>query len=435
MTTRTESLNDGIAERPHPWRPSSYPRRVLLCAAGLSPPVITETLYALTVQRTRPRSLKGFGAATQSPESHLAPILSVKSTVEATQYTPEAFVPTEILVVTTSRGRAEIVRQLLGKEGWFNQFLKHYPQPNDIRFDEKQIRVISHRDCEVDDLESVEDSLAAGTTIVCLIKELIGDTNCSIHASIAGGRRQMSYLLGMTMSLLGREQDRLSHVLVQSTFETQGFYYPTPTGLHKVNTRDHGLQDAANAKIVLAEMPLLRVFDGMAESIISGAHSFENLVVLGQKSIERPQIEIDPQECQIKLGTLRCSVAPREAFVYTLLALRRVNNCCERGVKPSKAGSIVLLKRLPIGLTGELADYALRLTGAGRETAIDDAINSPENFRVLVAKLNRKFVQSFGQTLAERIKIVGPGGCKDGHYGLLNALPEELHIQERISVS
>jgi CRISPR-associated protein (TIGR02584 family) len=34
--------------------PSEYSRRVLLAVTGLSPQVVTETLYALAVQRRRP---------------------------------------------------------------------------------------------------------------------------------------------------------------------------------------------------------------------------------------------------------------------------------------------------------------------------------------------------------------------------------------------
>ena len=32
----------------------SYPRRILLCVTGLTPQILTETLYALAVQRQPP---------------------------------------------------------------------------------------------------------------------------------------------------------------------------------------------------------------------------------------------------------------------------------------------------------------------------------------------------------------------------------------------
>ena len=36
--------------------PDRYPRRILLCVAGLSPQIVTETLYALTRARASPAS-------------------------------------------------------------------------------------------------------------------------------------------------------------------------------------------------------------------------------------------------------------------------------------------------------------------------------------------------------------------------------------------
>jgi CRISPR-associated protein (TIGR02584 family) len=61
------------------------------------------------------------------------------------------------------------------------------------------------------------------------VRELTADPDCAIHASIAGGRKTMGFYLGYALSLFGRPQDRLSHVLVSSPFESnQNFFYPLP---------------------------------------------------------------------------------------------------------------------------------------------------------------------------------------------------------------
>lgn len=52
----------------HPDRPESYPRRILLAVTGLSPQIVTETVYALAIKQT------------------------------------PAFVPTEIHLITTGKG-------------------------------------------------------------------------------------------------------------------------------------------------------------------------------------------------------------------------------------------------------------------------------------------------------------------------------------------
>lgn len=421
MTTSMPSRQQPLMA-PHPSSPHLYARRVLLCGAGLSPPVITETLYALTVQRQRYAPTKSPAPGRDSfPVSQL--LTAGDNDADARPLVPEPFVPTEIQVVTTRRGRDELVRNLLGPDGWFTRFLSDYPQGQAIRFDESCIHVIGNAGRGVEDIETAEDSLLAGTTIVSVVKDLASDPNCAIHASIAGGRRQMSFLLGMTMSLLGREQDRLSHVLVSAAFETRGFYYPTPYE-HPIQTRDQGIIDARDARLVLAEMPLLRVFDGMASGISKGALSFADLVVMSQRVIERPPIEVLPEDCTLKVGHAACRLGPQEMFFYGLLALRRKQLCAEPGVKPGKLGAVVLAKRTSVGMAGPLADTITRQVPVG----VFDPLQDPEGLRVLVTKLNAKLVRAFGKAMAERLKVVGPGGSKDGHYGLLNAQPEDIRM-------
>lgn len=405
---------------PHPSRPHTYPRRVLLCGAGLSPPVITETLYALTEQR---RKVPAATALTRSP-SPFESLLAAGGSNAAVPVTVEPFVPTEIHVLTTQRGRDEIVRNLLGPGGWFTRFLADYPQPNPIRFGVDDIHVIAHAGREVSDIETEADSLAAGMTIVSVVKELVRDDDCAIHTSIAGGRRQMSYLLGMTMSLLGRGQDRLSHVLVNAMFETKGFFYPTPYP-HLVQTRNHGERDAGEAEVVLAEMPLLRLIDGMAASLNDGKQSFADLVVMGQRAIERPPIVVDTAERLLKVGPAECRLSPQEMFFYAVLALRRRELCLEFGVSINKPGAVVVTKQFAIGLDGPLA----RIVADQIPEGVFNPADNPKAMRELISKLNKKLVTVFGLAVAERMLIVGPKRSHDGHYGLLNAQPGDLRAR------
>ena len=74
----------------------SHPRRILLAATGLFPQIVTETLYALAVQP---------GAAGQ------------------------AFLPTEIHLITTAEGARLARTALLHPDGGqFHALLANYPQ-------------------------------------------------------------------------------------------------------------------------------------------------------------------------------------------------------------------------------------------------------------------------------------------------------------------
>ena len=59
-----------------------------------------------------------------------------------------------------------------------------------------------------------------GRCITNLIRAFTADPESALHVSIAGGRKTMGFFLGYALSLYGRAQDKLSHVLVSPPFES-----------------------------------------------------------------------------------------------------------------------------------------------------------------------------------------------------------------------
>ena len=174
--------------------PDCYPRRILLCVAGLSPQIVTETLYALTVIG-EPR-----------------------------------FVPTEIHLLTTAEGAERARLTLLSEEpGWFHRLRRDYGLP-EIRFTLDTLHLLRAADGRpLNDIREVADNEALADAITAKVRELTTDPDSAVHASIAGGRKTMGFYLGYALSLFGRPQDRLSHVLVSSPFESNpNFFYPAP---------------------------------------------------------------------------------------------------------------------------------------------------------------------------------------------------------------
>ena len=173
--------------------PHEFPRRILLCVTGLSPQLVTETLYALV---------------------HSSP----------------PFMPTEIHIATTRTGAESARLNLLStRPGWFERLRRDYALP-EIAFDQSFIHILTDADGEpLDDIRTPEDNVRAADFITDFVRGLTADENCAVHASLAGGRKTMGFFLGSNMSLYGRAQDRMSHVLVQPAYETlPDFYYPTP---------------------------------------------------------------------------------------------------------------------------------------------------------------------------------------------------------------
>ena len=159
-------------------KPQDYATRILVAVTGLSPQIVTETLYALAV----------------------APVPS-----------EPRFVPTRIRLITTEEGASRAKGSLLNSHnGWFYRLQSDYRLPA-IEFGPQHIVVLKDRTGQpLDHIRTRDDNELAADAITEEIREL--DT--AVHASIAGGHKTMGFYLGYALSRFGRAQDRLSHVLV-----------------------------------------------------------------------------------------------------------------------------------------------------------------------------------------------------------------------------
>lgn len=250
-------------------QPHEYPHRILLCVSGLSPQIITETLYALT--------------QTQEPP----------------------FLPTEVHLITTTEGAERARLTLLSAEpGWFRRLLREYALPP-IRFEQDCIHLLRDTtDQPLSDIRTPEDNEAAADTIIETVRRLTADGDSALHASIAGGCKTMGFYLGYALSLFGRPQDRLSHVLVSSPFESnQGFYYPSrePRVIYTPPPEQRPL-DTREAQVTLAEIPFVRLRDGLDPSLLQGQIRYSETVRRAQLSLTAPELVLD-----LERHRLRCS--------------------------------------------------------------------------------------------------------------------------------
>lgn len=251
--------------------PEAFERRVLLCVTGLTPQIVMETLYALCVARETP------------------------------------FVPTEIVVLTTREGAQRVRLALLDEaSGQFHAFCREYELEGRIAFSERGVRIITDEaGQEMDDIRTPQDNARAADLIVREVRAICADEHCAVHASIAGGRKTMGFYLGYAMSLFARPQDRLSHVLVTEPFESlPAFHYPprTPRVLY---ARDGRPVTTADARVMLAEIPVVRLRDGLPHSLLAGEAHYSETVEQAQRALAPPSLEID-----LVSGMLRCGEVP-----------------------------------------------------------------------------------------------------------------------------
>jgi len=142
------------------------------------------------------------------------------------------FIPAEVHLITTLEGAKQARLTLLSEDpGWFHRLRQDYGLP-EIHFTLDSLHIL--RDAEgrpLRDIRQVTDNEAIADLITTQVRQLTADPECAVHASVAGGRKTMGFYLGYALSLFGRSQDRLSHVLVSSPFESnRDFFLPDARG-------------------------------------------------------------------------------------------------------------------------------------------------------------------------------------------------------------
>lgn len=282
------------------------PRRVLLAVTGLSPQVVTETVFALATRIVDP------------------------------------WVPDQIVLVTTARGAENARLQLLSEDpGWFHRLRAEWDLPP-IDFDDNAIRVVRRADgSPLDDIRDDDDNLRVADEIAAIVREYAAEPDTEIHASIAGGRKTMGYCLGYAMSLFGRAQDRLSHVLISAPFEGHpDFFYPSrkPRIIRSMD-RGRDALDTSTARVWLGDIPFVRLADGIPSGLIGGRSSFADAVAAAQNRLAPPMIEIRPADRLAICGNRPVELPPVQ-LAFLMWFARRCIGGAEPLLKPKFDGVV-----------------------------------------------------------------------------------------------
>lgn len=190
----------------------------LLAVTGLNPQVVTETLYGIMR--------------------------------EGLEW------PTHIKIITTELGSEQArLRLLVDKQ--ITKFCDDYSLVTPSFTNDDILIAPNAQGTPVNDARSLDDQEALADFITATVAELANDENSMIHASIAGGRKTMTFLLGYAMTIFARPQDRLSHVLVSEEYEScRDFFYPTPYS-KSIEGKNNRVFDAQKAQVTLAEIPFV----------------------------------------------------------------------------------------------------------------------------------------------------------------------------------
>ena len=372
MHKYTETIHSTVGRNKNE---TAYPRRILLAVTGLSPQVITETIYALAVARSEP------------------------------------WTPTEVHLITTSEGATRARLALLSEDpAWFKRLLKDYDLPP-MDFDENHIHVLKNgQNQKLDDIRHPEDNEYAADMITERVREFTSDPRSSLHVSIAGGRKTMGYYLGYALSLFGRPQDSLSHVLVSEPFESSwNFFYPTPYS-QVIETRDKALADTRDATVTLAEIPFVSMREDLPTRLQQGKASFSETVAAAQKAQQPPKLEIHLSARHINASGEPVPMSPADLAFYAMMARCRVN-----GLPPQNHRSEDLSARYLAEYVGIVGKHSGEYERTEKALTSDDL---KEWFEQRKSKTNKALREKLGEHLAKTYQIKATGRRPQTHYFL-----------------
>jgi len=292
-------------------------RNILLCVAGATPQIITETLWALMKKGER---------------------------------------IDEVRVITTTTGRDQCIKLLLDEtEGKFYRFLRDFPEAGDIKFDERKFYVLNNKatgmpsefDWEEDRLRDILDDTDNGKAAnqICeIVRQITENEDVRIHASVAGGRKTMSLYLMTAMQLFGRKDDKMSHVLVSPEVESNPFFFyktPKPENifvkdfqsgeLKPLKKADGNQYTTDDAEIYSANIPFIRLRGIGSAMLDKSVENYAEIVRQAQENLESLSLRINLKNSLVKIGRKTVRLEPQQFFVYVLFAFLRLKNRGKEG--------------------------------------------------------------------------------------------------------
>lgn len=237
--------------------------------------------------------------------------------------------PGKVVVITTLAGEA-CLRTALFESGVWSQLRKSLNCDISFSLNQEHLRLLP--DGCGGDAPDVADTLSAesaGSFILDVLRQYTENPDTRITFSIAGGRKSMSALGALCMSLLGRHEDRLCHILVNPPFDDPGlkpgFYFPVPGRIHV--DRNGNSWDSADARLTLSILPFVHCRYLIEREWRRLPGEYTRMVALADRAaevFEEPsELRLYPGLLCVRAGKAEFSLQFQLFLLYWMLAERR----------------------------------------------------------------------------------------------------------------
>jgi len=362
-------------------------KNILLAVTGLSPQVITETLYALHQSGRK---------------------------VDA------------VHVITTRQGKERMFAELLaGKNGHYFRYLEEYGiKRSSIEFSHRCIHVITDDNgTEIADIASEEDDEKLLAKCLEVTFRFTRDPDTSVFFSVAGGRKTMSSCLTLAAQMYGRPHDRLYHVLVSPEFESNpNFFYP-PRVSSKIELRDGKgqpfLKDTRFAEINLIHIPFVSIRDQLSPALLKEPRDPATLMLSLIKE-EAYRLTVNLIAGKIVYKTFELEMMPARMALYAFFAMQK-KNCRKESKTCSSCTECFLDIQQVFQKQSEITKLYEQVCGT---RPIDEMSEggitnlSAENFNMYKGKIKQDLLKRFGAYALKDLEIASVGKRPNTRYGI-----------------
>ena len=363
-------------------------KTVMLAVTGLSPHVITETLYAL-----------------HQSSRH----------VDA------------IHVITTRDGKEKIFAELFGgKNGHYYRYLKEYGiDPATIDFGYRNIHVITDEyGIELPDIVSESNNEQLLKKCMYLTFYFTQDPETAVFFSIAGGRKTMSSCLTLAAQMYGRSQDRLYHVLVSPEFESnRNFFYPAKKSQAIELRNNQGqpfFKETRYAQVNLIHIPFVSVRDNLSGDMLREPKDPGTLALSLIKE-ETSRLIVNLISGKIVYKKVEMDMMPAHLTLYAFFVMQK-KNCSKEVETCGNCIDCFLDIHTVYEKQKEINNIYKKISGSRPldEMSNTGIINlSSDNFNAYKTKIKANLLGRFGPYALKELEIASVGLRPNTRYGIL----------------
>lgn len=257
---------------------SKSKKNILICVTGLTPQIVTETFYCLTFQQK-----------IKIDELYVLTTLRGKSVILGKDKAPQ----------TPKTALKEELNNLCNKY----RISKPLFENND-----KHIITAKEESIELSDIRTDKQNILFPNKAAEFLREKTADPDTTIYCSISGGRKTMSVHLAAALSLFGRENDKLLHVLTSEEYEFKGFY---------------PLSKKEDKALELAEIPFIRLRSVLGDEV-NLKNTYYEFVEQTQKQLkaltDKTKLILKTENKEVRYGLNSIQLEPIEfAFLFKFL--------------------------------------------------------------------------------------------------------------------